>query len=99
MNKLEWFGPACLKIIGFFLCAKMRREVFSPHVCMIVANSLQYTLAMGVPLWPRHKPRHIWLSWLTFVSLRFGIASETLGQTKRHEKNITLLAYNIFAFL
>lgn len=49
MNKLEWFGPACLKIIGFLLCAKLRREGFSPKVCMIVANSLQYTLATGVP--------------------------------------------------
>ena len=46
-------------------------------------------------LWPRHKPRHTWLSWLTFAPLRFGIASEALGQTRRHEKNIIPLACNI----
>lgn len=92
MNKLECFGPACLKIIGFLLCAKMRREGFSPKLLPIHCSILWQREYL---LWPRHKPRHTWLSWLTFVPLRFGIASETLGQTRGHEKNIIPLACNI----
>lgn len=88
-------GPLVWKLLDFYFAQRCAKKAFRRNFAWLLPIHCSILWQREYLLWPRHKPRHTWLSWLTFAPLRFGIASETLGQTRRHEKNIIPLACNI----